>query len=198
MRAAKSILSHTQLSQLETNLGSPTVWSPVKTNAQDDEGQHREWCGHQGQVWSLCRKARRVTRAGGGAAGSGEVTALLVQTVSQGRAVLITRVTSCGVELGGTGIPNKSARHRTGETFESWTLLSYLFLQRLLVCRSPERAFFSCTVCGQQWLWLLSLAIAALGPIHRQGRCEVPCFGAGEHGLCPSIPMSFGIAFVRT
>lgn len=34
--AAKIILSHTQLSPLETKLGSPTGWSPVKMNARNE------------------------------------------------------------------------------------------------------------------------------------------------------------------
>lgn len=87
------------------------------------EGQHKGvvWApGGWGVGWGA-RAGRRESKmgdpAGGGATGRGEVTALLVQTVSQGRDVVITRIPSCGVELGGTGIPNKSARHRTRETF---------------------------------------------------------------------------------
>lgn len=83
-----------------------------------NEGQHK------GVVWAPRRgggeaggKARWVTRAGGEATGRGEVTALLVQTVSQGKPIVITRITSCSVELRGTGIPNKNARHRSRETF---------------------------------------------------------------------------------
>lgn len=65
MRAAKSILSHTQLSQLETNLGSPTVWSPVKTNAQDE-------CGAaQGVVWALGAGVESVQESKTGDPGRG-------------------------------------------------------------------------------------------------------------------------------
>lgn len=89
---------------------------------------------------------------------------------------------------GGTGIPNKSARHRTRETLESRTLLSHLVLQGLLLCHSPEQASFSCTVCGQQWLWILSLTIAALGPIRRQGRCGYRAFGLESTDFAPPYP----------